>query len=94
MITGAQLRAARGLIRWSARTLAERSRLDVATVRRAEAADGAPSITAANAEALQRALESAGVEFTNGGQPGVRMKAKTGVALQANANDSWPDSEA
>lgn len=26
-------------------------------------------------EAIRRALEAAGVEFTNGGQPGVRMRA-------------------
>jgi transcriptional regulator with XRE-family HTH domain len=29
-----------------------------------------------NLAAIQAALESAGVEFTNGGQRGVRMKAK------------------
>jgi hypothetical protein len=43
-------------------------------VRRAEATDGKPPITEANADALQRALEAAGVEFTNGDQPGVRMR--------------------
>ena len=37
-----------------------------------EAADPKASTLAA----IQRALEGAGVEFTNGGQPGVRMKAK------------------
>jgi hypothetical protein len=29
-----------------------------------------------NLDAIQRALEAAGVEFTNGGQPGVRIKPK------------------
>jgi len=29
-----------------------------------------------NLTAIQRALEDAGVEFTNGGQPGVRLKAR------------------
>jgi hypothetical protein len=29
-----------------------------------------------NLETIQRGLVAAGVEFTNGGQPGVRMKAK------------------
>jgi Xaa-Pro aminopeptidase len=32
-------------------------------------------ITAVRAKKIQRALESAGVEFTNGDQPGVRLRA-------------------
>ncbi len=76
MITGAQMRAARALVRWSADDLATHSRLGVATVRRAEAVDGVPSITAANADAIRRALEAAGVEFIpqNGGGAGVRTR--------------------
>ncbi len=75
MITGAQIRAARGLIRWSAETLAERSKLGVATVRRAESVDGLPTITEANIAAIRAALEAAGVVFIaeNGGGPGVRL---------------------
>jgi transcriptional regulator with XRE-family HTH domain len=30
----------------------------------------------ATLEAIRTALEAAGVEFTNGGQPGVRLKAR------------------
>lgn len=76
MITGAQIRAARGLIRWSADTLADRSKLGVATVRRAENVDGVPTITEANLAAIQAALEAAGVEFIpeNGGGAGVRRR--------------------
>lgn len=79
MITGSQMRAARALLRWSADDLASRAQLGVATVRRAESADGAPSITAANGAAIQAALESAGVQFIpeNGGGAGVRL-AKRG----------------
>jgi hypothetical protein len=76
LITAAQMRAARALVRWSADDLARRSKLGVATVRRAEAADGHPPITEANCAAIQRVLEGAGVEFTNGDQPGVKLKAK------------------
>jgi hypothetical protein len=32
-------------------------------------------------DSLQRALEAAGVEFTNGDQPGVRLKAATAKSL-------------
>jgi len=41
-------------------------------------------MTAANDLALRRAFESAGVEFTNGDQPGVRL-TKAAVAHSAEA---------
>jgi hypothetical protein len=74
-ITGAQVRAARALVRWTAEDLAVASKLGVATIRRAEAIDGIPNLTGANAAAIRRALEAAGVEFiaSNGGGPGVRL---------------------
>jgi hypothetical protein len=73
VINGAQMRAARALLRWSADDLAKHAKLGVATVRRAEATDGPPSITEANGEAVRTALEKAGVEFTNSDQPGVKL---------------------
>ncbi|MBO0144721.1 transcriptional regulator [Agrobacterium sp. Ap1] len=75
-ITGAQIRAARGLVRWSARELANAAAVGVATVSRAEVQDGRPSITTANLKAIQQALEHAGIEFipTNGGGVGVRFR--------------------
>jgi transcriptional regulator with XRE-family HTH domain len=75
-VTGRQLRAARGLIGISALELATNARLGVATVRRAEQSDGAVTMTAANAEAVIRALRELGVALIdadeNGGA-GVRM---------------------
>jgi transcriptional regulator with XRE-family HTH domain len=75
-LTSAQIRAARGLLRWSAEDLARESSLGLATIRRAESAEGETSMTAANVLAVRRALESAGVEFIeeNGGGPGVRLR--------------------
>ena len=77
-ITGAQMRAARALIRWSAEDLAREAMLGVATVRRAEAGDGPVQMTAANAAAIARALEAAGIEFIagNGNGPGVRFRKR------------------
>lgn len=74
-ITGAQIRAARGLIRWTAQDLAQAAMVGISTVRRAEAEDTASTITAANLKALQSALENAGIEFIpeNGGGAGVRF---------------------
>ena len=47
---------------------------------RAEANDGPPTLTAANMDAIRRALEEAGVEFIpeNGGGAGVRMRKRSG----------------
>jgi proteasome assembly chaperone (PAC2) family protein len=74
-LTSAQLRAARALVRWSAEDLARHSAIGVTTIRRAELTENETSLTAANNQALRRALESAGVEFIdeNGGGPGVRL---------------------
>jgi transcriptional regulator with XRE-family HTH domain len=72
-ITGGQIRAARALLRWTAEELAERSKLGVATIRRAEAVDGPIPITVANADTIVRAFEEVGIEFINGDAPGVRL---------------------
>lgn len=77
-LTGAQIRAARALLKWSAADLARQSTLGVNTIRRAEAADDETSLTAANRIAMRRALETAGIEFIdeNGGGPGVRLRKR------------------
>ena len=77
-LTSAQLRAARSLVRWSAEDLARHSAVGVTTIRRAELTENETSLTAANNQALRRALESAGVEFIdeNGGGPGVRLRKR------------------
>ena len=75
-LTGAQIRAARALVRWSAAELAKQAKLGRITITRAESVDGKTSLTEANADAVRRALEAAGVEFIpeNGGGAGVRMR--------------------
>ena len=83
-LTGAQIRAARALLRWSAVDLARASALGVNTVRRAEVADTGTSLTTANELAIRRAFEGAGVEFTDGDQPGVRL-TKAAAAPSTNA---------
>jgi ribosome-binding protein aMBF1 (putative translation factor) len=62
-IFGAQIRAARALVGWSAAELAQEARLGLATIRRAEVHSGETAMTPANELAVQRALEAAGVEF-------------------------------
>jgi transcriptional regulator with XRE-family HTH domain len=78
-LVSAQIRAARSLIRWRAEDLARESGVGVATIRRAELAEGETSMTVPNNLALRRALESAGVEFIdeNGGGCGVRLRVRS-----------------
>jgi hypothetical protein len=79
VLSSAQIRAARALLRWSAIDLARASSLGVNTIRRAEVAEGGTSLTTANELAVRRALEAAGVEFIdeNGGGAGVRLRKRS-----------------
>jgi transcriptional regulator with XRE-family HTH domain len=73
-LTPEQSRAARGLLDWSQAQLASQSNLSESTVRDFEKGRRNPSVN--NLTAIQKALEAAGVEFTNGDQPGVRLRKK------------------
>lgn len=74
-MTAEQLRAARGLIRWGQKELAQASGISEPTIRRLEAMDGQLEGHASTIRSLQSALEAAGVQFIpeNGGGAGVRM---------------------
>lgn len=74
-ITGAQMRAARAMLRKTAQDLAEAAKVGVMTIRRAEASDGEVTINAPNEAAIRAALEAAGVVFLdpNGNGPGVAL---------------------
>ena len=89
-ISSAQMRAARALLRWSALDLASASKVGVATIRRAEVVDGEIPVTLANEAALRGALEAAGVEFTNGDQPGVRLSRGAAARSAKAATHSKP----
>jgi len=75
MIISEQIRAARQLLRITADELADLSGVGVATIRRYELMSGVPSGNARSVEAIQQALEKAGVEFIGSpdDQPGVRL---------------------
>ena len=76
MISGAQVRAARALLGWTAKDLAQKANVGISTVQRIENAEGTPNVHAANLAAIQSALEAAGVEFTNGEEPGLRLRRR------------------
>ncbi|SNC62262.1 helix-turn-helix domain-containing protein [Polynucleobacter victoriensis] len=75
MITSAQIRAARGLLDWSRRELAEKSGVGFSSLLRLESFEGVPSSNVKTLEALKKAFEEAGVEFigTPDDRPGVRL---------------------
>ena len=79
-----QLRMARAAIGWGVRELAEKAGVTANTVTRIENGADAKQSTI---DALQRALEAAGIEFTNGDQPGVRL-TKAAAARSAETGNA------
>jgi transcriptional regulator with XRE-family HTH domain len=65
-----QLRMARAAVGWGVRELAKKAGVTANTVTRIENGADAKQSTM---DRLRDALEAAGVEFTNGDQPGVRL---------------------
>jgi transcriptional regulator with XRE-family HTH domain len=83
MILPVQCRMARAALGLGIRELARAAKVSIDTVTRFERGDLLKERTV---EALQSALEAAGVEFTNGNQPGVRLTK--GAATGANKTDN------
>ena len=77
MISAKQIKAARLFLDWEQRDLAERSGLSLPTIQRMEKL-GVERSSAGNAQKLQQALETGGVEFIpeNGGGAGVRLRER------------------
>lgn len=76
MLVSEQIRAARALLGWSARELAERAGLHITTVQRMETGRGPVSGNIRSIRRIQEALEAAGAEFIDDlKEPGVRLRA-------------------
>ena len=76
-MTGADVREARRLLGWSQWRLAIRVKVPQAVIGRYEATDYCPSAQHGNKDrlgAIRAALEQAGVEFTDGDAPGVKLR--------------------
>ena len=63
MLSGAQVRAARALLRWTVADLARESRVSVPTIHRLEQVDDVPAVRERTLHDLKRAFEDAGIEF-------------------------------
>ena len=79
MITGGQVRAARGFLKWSVTELSRRSGISTPTIHRLEQIDGLAPTRIQTIMDLKRAFEEAGIEFIGKPDdgPGVRLKAKS-----------------
>jgi transcriptional regulator with XRE-family HTH domain len=70
-----QIKMARAALGWGVRELAEMAGITANTVTRIENGADAKQSTI---NALKAALEAAGVEFTNGDEPGVKLRKAKG----------------
>ncbi len=70
-MTPTQSRMARAALQLGIRDAAKLAKVAPSTISRLEAGE---TLQPRTVEAIQRALEKAGVEFTNGDKPGVRLK--------------------
>jgi transcriptional regulator with XRE-family HTH domain len=80
LITPAQIRAARALLRLDQDELARRANVSVVTIRRLEAPDGLSRVALGTVEEIQHVLEAAGAEFL---ERGVRQRAWTPEEIEA-----------
>ena len=70
-ITGAQLRAARALLKWSVRRLSDQCSVSQSAISRGEQTNGTPPMQVRNLHAIRRVFEEHGIEFL--GRDGVRL---------------------
>ena len=74
MITSGQIKAARALLGITATKLAEISEVAYTTVVRMESSNGIPSGQVKTLDAVQRALEEAGIEFIGTPEAGAGVR--------------------
>lgn len=74
MLTAAHIRAARALLDITQAELAERVGISKTGLNNIERGNTDPK--ASTLSAIERYLTDAGIEFTNGGEPGVKLRRK------------------
>ena len=77
---GAQLKAARALARLEQAELAKEAGVSAFTIRTLENSEGPLNARTRTLRALEEALARAGVEFTNGDAPGVKLRKQAPTA--------------
>ena len=84
-ISVVHLRAAKGLLDWTDAELAEKSGVSFVTI--SNWVTGKHRPTRSTKERIRKAFEDAGVEFLNGGRPGVRLSGPTSDDAAAGHDD-------
>ena len=74
-ISGAQLRAARALLKWSVRELSDQCSISQSAIARSEQVNGTPPMKVQNLNTIRRVFEEHGIEFL--GLDGVRLLAQS-----------------
>jgi len=74
LITSGQIKAARALLGWTVRDLAAKAEIGFSTLVRLEQADGVPGGHVKTLEAVQSAVEKAGIEFIGTPESGAGVK--------------------
>lgn len=74
LISGAQVRMARGLLKWSVADLSQAAGVGTSTVKRLEMEDGVPNANIATLQAVYEAFVSTGR---------IRFEGETGVFVEA-----------
>lgn len=69
------MKAARALLDWTQDQLAEQAGLASSTIKRLEK-NGLAKASIENVDRISTALANAGIEFFNGGEPGVRLRRR------------------
>ena len=73
-VSGAQIRAARALLKWSVRQLSQQCRVSPSAISRSERVNGPPPMQVRNLTTIRRVFEEHGIEFL--GLDGVRLLAR------------------
>ena len=83
LLTGAHIRAARGLLGLDQAKLAAAAGVSATTLRKLEQTNGQgePDVRLGTLRAIHATLEGLGVEFLNGDAPGVRLRPRDGKGL-------------
>ena len=76
MISSGQIKAARALLGWKGRDLADKSGVGITTLRRYEAQDGIPNANKFVIKAIKTCLEEEGIIFSGDPltDPGVKLR--------------------
>ena len=74
MITSAQIRSARAMLDWSREQLSNQSGVGISALMRLESSQGVPSGNIKTFEAVQKAFETAGIEFIGTPESGAGVR--------------------